>query len=370
MSPRGRSVLASAVAALIVAATLASAPAASPGEISVGPRRPKATWTGGPMTNANISTLQGVECPSKAQDPMDVVCDHIVLTVDAPASHWRGAHGGVRITLKNSDGGLQLFVYDAAGTIVGEGDAGDAPAAYIPNASGTYEIRVNPAVSFLQNYAGEVVFTSRKGRDPGFPRHGIAAFKGRKIGAQPAALPQNAPVRYRGPALGFSAHYVGRRSAEPTIGIDPKGAVLFPAGAFDALPSASPRQLAHTIYLASFDKGRHWTNVQPPLVPDTDTDGEPFTLDPYVYVDKDTGRWFGVDLKGAGTSIHFSDDQGQTWTRGYAANIGFNDHQTLTSGVVPEGAAVVTTDPAFPKSSTTARTRCTPRCARAAWTAA
>ncbi|MGH2830441.1 MAG: sialidase family protein, partial [Actinomycetota bacterium] len=349
MSPSKRATLAACAAAIIVGATLATAPAATPSEVSVGPRRPKATWTGGPMTNANVSTLEGVECPSKAQDPMDGVCDHVILKVEVPTSHWRSSYGGVRISLKNSGGGLQLFVYDSAGRIVGEGDAGTLPSAYIPNASGTYEIRVNPEVSFLQDYQGEVVFTSKKGRDPGFPRHTTAAFKPRAFDAQPQSLPQNAAVRYRGPALAFQAHYVGRRAAEPTIGIDPKGAVLFPAGAFDALPSQSPRQLAHTLYMASFDKGRHFTVVQPPLVPGTQTEGEPFTLDPYVYVDKDTGRWFGVDLKGAGTSIHFSDDQGQTWTRGHAANVGFNDHQTLTSGVVPAGAALVTTDSAFPK---------------------
>lgn len=340
--------VASAIAAMLtVAAVAVIAPAAPTAEVTVGPRASKGGWRGEAKTGLNVGTLEGVECPSAAQDPQNAVCDHIIVKVDVPPSYWGAArHGGVRITLKDANG-LQLFVYNPAGMIVGEAADGDSPSAYIPNASGTYEIRVNPYIVFFQEYTGEVQFITKKGRDPGFARHGASAFKGRTFNAQPSSLPQNKAVTYRGPKLSFASYYIGRKAAEPTIGIDKKGGVLYPASAFDALPSGSPRQLARTEYRASFDNGKTWRSVQPPTIADTSLESEPTSLDPYVYVDVDSGRWFGVDLKGAGTSIQFSDDQGKSWTRAFASNPGFNDHQTLASGPVPKGSNLVTTDPAF-----------------------
>lgn len=299
------------------------------------------------MIGANISTLEGVECPSAAQDPANAVCDHVTLNVDVPGNYWKNKHGGIRITLKDTDEGLEMFVYNSAGMIVGEAGTGPSPSVYIPNPVGTYEIRVNPLLAFFALYTGEVVFTAKPGRDPGFAKHGATAFRGRVLNAQPKSLPQNKAVAYRGKPLSFASTYIGRKAAEPTIGIDKKGGIVFPAGAFDALPDGSPKQLAHTLYRASFDNGKSWRTVQPPIVPGTPTDGEPTTLDPYVYVDVNSGRWFGVDLKGAGTSIHFSDDQGKTWTRSFASNPGFNDHQTLSSGPLPKDSSLVTTDPDF-----------------------
>ncbi len=163
----------------------------------------------------------------------------------------------------------------------------------------------------------------------------------------PDVVPRNKPVSYRGPKLAFTSHYVGREAAEPTIGVDTRGRVFFPAATFDALPPGSPRQQAHTILLTSGDRGRTWRNVQPRVA---GQDAHPVTLDPYVHVDKATGRIFNIDLLGAGSVLSTSDDSGETWTTNPLTSAGVNDHQTLFTGPPPVGnPSMIPIDPEFPR---------------------
>src|SRR4051794_13371460 len=121
---------------------------------------------------------------------------------------------------------------------------------------------------------------------------GAAAYHGTVItGENPKTAPQNKPTGYKGEPLKVVAHPIGAESGEPTIGVDKKGAVFFPADNFDNPDGA----LAHTDLLRSTDHGRTWKNVSP-MVAGQNTHTK--SLDTYVYLDKDTGRVFFIDLLG------------------------------------------------------------------------
>ena len=143
---------------------------------------------------------------------------------------------------------------------------------------------------------------------------------------------------YRGPALVVSANYIGRDAAEPTVGIDKDGVAFMAAGAFDAIPDNPITNLARTEIKRSDDGGETWQTVQFTLPGDA-ASVPPTTLDPYVYVDEDTGRVFTPDLYLACNYLQYSDDKGESWTQSPVAcgQPGLNDHQTIVTGPVPEG---------------------------------
>jgi hypothetical protein len=191
-------------------------------------------------------------------------------------------------------------------------------------------------------------------RDPrvaalGAPPGGFAAYHATVVKKNdPDYVPKAKAVRYKGPKLAFTSHYVGRQAAEPTIGIDHRGRVYYPASTFDALPQSSPQNNAHTILLSSADQGRKWRSVQPLIA---GQDGHPTSLDPYVYVDPVTGRIFDIDLLLAGSYLSYSDDSGETYTTvALTSATGANDHQTLFAGPPPAGnPTLIPTDPKFPR---------------------
>jgi hypothetical protein len=181
----------------------------------------------------------------------------------------------------------------------------------------------------------------------GAPPGGFAAYHAVKVKENDAdVVPHNKAVAYKGQKLAFTQSYVGRQAAEPTIGVDQRGRVYFPASTFDALPSQSPANNAHTILLSSGDQGRSWRSVQPTVA---GQDGHPASLDPYVYVDPKTGRIFDIDLALAGSELSYSDDSGETYTTvPLTSTTGANDHQTLFAGPPPAGnPTLIPTDPKF-----------------------
>jgi hypothetical protein len=128
---------------------------------------------------------------------------------------------------------------------------------------------------------------------------------------------------------------VGREAAEPTIGVTKDGTAFYAAATFDA----GGGTLARTEIIRSADGGITWESVQPDAVPRSNP---PTTLDPYVYVEEDTGRVFSIDLTLACSYLTFSDDKGDSWTTNPAACGQFvNDHQTFFSGPPPEGMSTV-----------------------------
>ena len=160
-----------------------------------------------------------------------------------------------------------------------------------------------------------------------------AGFEVLGAGAPPAT-PASTPAEYDGPPFLVQSVNVGRDAAEPTIGVNKDGTAFYAAGAFDALPQGSPAQLARTEVLRSRDGGLTWKSVQPDFGGVT-TD-PPTTLDPFVWVDEETGRMFNPELYALCTSMHYSDDEGDSYETNRAACGEYvNDHQTVFTGPPP-----------------------------------
>ena len=72
------------------------------------------------------------------------------------------------------------------------------------------------------------------------------------------------------------------------------------------------------------------------MLPVGDTTEPPTNLDPYVYVEEESGRVFSLDLEVACGYLLFSDDEGETWSRNPLACGNYvNDHQTIFGGKPP-----------------------------------
>lgn len=166
----------------------------------------------------------------------------------------------------------------------------------------------------------------------------------------PAGATASTPAPRKGEPLTVQTTAVGRNAAEPTLGVDKDGVAFYAAGAFDALQAVgNPVGLARTEVLRSKDGGATWQSVQPKLP--TGTTLPPTTLDPYVLVDKDTGRVFNPELYGGCSYLQYSDDKGESWqTNPAACGEYVNDHQTIATGVRPAGTLLpAPLDPKFPK---------------------
>src|SRR3954447_12178828 len=118
--------------------------------------------------------------------------------------------------------------------------------------------------------------------------------------------PKNVASGPQGPKLELQSSYVGRKSAEPTLGVDRDGVGYYAASDFDGPGGATAR----TELYRSDDGARTWQEHTPQV---TGIDYPPTTLDPYVYVDQRTDRVYGIELNGAGSFLTFSDDHGATW---------------------------------------------------------
>ena len=173
---------------------------------------------------------------------------------------------------------------------------------------------------------------------------GSQAYHGVRItGDAPTEAPQSAAVPYSGPPLILQSAYVGRDAAEPMVGVTKAGTAFFTAGAFDGPLGA----LARTKLMRSRDGGRTWQALQPPYFGNPDTTRT--DLDPYVYVEPDSGRVFDIALMGTGSYLSYSDDEGQTWRSTTLSSPGVNDHQTLAAGPPPKGAPEIQPTTAFKK---------------------
>jgi hypothetical protein len=151
---------------LVVAgmAALAAAPPAAAGPdalTAIGPKTVLATWTGLPFAGM---TLAGPgKCPL-ATDPLDVLCDHFSLKVNAPARYWQQHVGGtaVGIAWANPRSDFDLYVFDARRRLVARSalHRTTTEAVFVPRARGTYEIRVVPHHVVSSGYVGSAGFIS------------------------------------------------------------------------------------------------------------------------------------------------------------------------------------------------------------------
>ncbi|MBW3581737.1 MAG: glycoside hydrolase [Euryarchaeota archaeon] len=101
--------------------------------------------------------------------------------------------------------------------------------------------------------------------------------------------------------------HTGYDGAEPSIGVTPEGNLFVIAG---------------TQTLRSSDGGLSWEVVK----------RDPITADPLLWVDRDTGRVFTVQLYVGCSYLHHSDDEGEAWeVNPVACGLPVNDHQKMTT---------------------------------------
>jgi hypothetical protein len=344
------------VAALVALAPWQVARGSTPSDGTITPTSPSVTWTG-PTWPAGATAVaqRGVQptCPPQTADPAHLVCDHYALTVNVSSSYWQTSYGGVRITATWPDNNnkLEVAVYDAAGNFVGWGLGGGASTVVIPVAQGTYDVIVVPEVVVQPTSytaTAEIVPLSAPSASPSLG--GPSAYRATPVASEDLNHPPvNTTARYNGPELQLAAHPVGHPAMEPTLGVDKSGTVFM--NVRDAITVVPGVETRHEPYVyKSSDGGATWTEAGDTLSDAWHTG----TDDPYLYVDPDYGRVFWIDLLpfGApappGATLSYTDDRGAAWTNTEVGPPGLNDHETIATGVVPDG--LPTLDPAFPKA--------------------
>jgi serine protease len=148
-------VLTPALGALLVIAAGSPALAADPGSGTAGQGAPFA-WQG---ATYEVAATAALPCPSAAEDPDDLVCDHVTFTVDSDG----GAPLVVAIQSPVESADFDLFVHDGAGTLVGSSaNGGSDESVTVPDAAGTYEVRVQPyLVTETSSYTGSATLAAQ-----------------------------------------------------------------------------------------------------------------------------------------------------------------------------------------------------------------
>jgi hypothetical protein len=314
------------VTLLALALSAGAARAAEPAEGSVSPTAPSTGWQGQPATTSNPTTIVdsslGCRAPTRSLDP---ACDIYHLTLEAPAT---GLYN-VEITTTTSAGNdYDLYVFDGGGALIGHQATGSGNEKVVLSQlpSGAYEVVVEawlvlPATS----YQGAATLDTSVTED-----ETARTYHGTRVGPGFEGTPANVPAAKKGQPLKVRATYVGREAAEPTVGVARNGTAFYAAATFDSAVGT-----ARTEILRSRDGGLTWQSVQPRLPAPLESE-PPTTLDPYVYVEEDSGRVFSIDLYVGCSYLLYSDDEGETWTRNPLACGDFvNDHQTIFAGPPP-----------------------------------
>jgi hypothetical protein len=117
---------------------------------------------------------------------------------------------------------------------------------------------------------------------------------------------------------------LGINGWEPTIGVDDKGRVFYQARFSNLEPQV----------LRSTNEGDTWKIVSPTIA---GQNTQPQSLDPIMYLDKDTGRLFTNNIPADVFCqyVSFSDNAGKSWTNTYIC--GHFDHQNIFTGPPPKG---------------------------------
>jgi hypothetical protein len=333
--PGIRTAIVLACALALGGVTVASA--ATPDKGTVSPTSPTLTWQGDTYATSAV--------PDPALCDLGT-CDEFTLTSDVAPSYWDTKIGGaeVGITWADATNDFDLYIYDSTGKQVASSAAGSTTyeKAVISKASGTYRVVVVPYLVTNADYKGTATFVSQDSGSGGDPASRTAAYHPVTIsGPLPKDPPQNTQTRYNGAYPVFAMNYVGRDAAEPTIGVDKDGVAYYAAATFDSAVGT-----ARTEIRRSTDGGTTWEKKTPQIA---GNDVPPTTLDPYVYVEEDSGRVFDLDLYVASAYLAYSDDKGESYQTNPLAsgpNI-VNDHQTLFAGPPPAG--FTTLDPKFPE---------------------
>ena len=137
-----------------------TAGAADPDEGTVSLDQPQVGWNGQHYDVGQTKLADGCVLPTD-----DELCDHFQLTVDIDASHWETARGGVEVKIAWEDetDDFDLYVYDEEGAQVdSSANAGtSSERVFIPEASGTYFVEVNPWEVSDSAYQGGAMVVDR-----------------------------------------------------------------------------------------------------------------------------------------------------------------------------------------------------------------
>lgn len=117
---------------------------------------------------------------------------------------------------------------------------------------------------------------------------------------------------------------LGINGWEPTVGVDSKGRIFYQARNANLEPQV----------MRSTNEGHTWEIVSPSIAGQP---AQPISVDPILYLDKDTGRVFTNNIPPDITCqyVSFTDDAGESWTTSMIC--GHFDHQNIFTGPPPEG---------------------------------
>jgi hypothetical protein len=269
------------------------------------------TFTGGPYLTSNPSS-QATGTPTCNAV---LICDEYSLTVSG-LSAATTASKYIRIEIRWPEVGeaqFDLYVFEgptSGGKVIAQNLGNqtyvDPDVVLIPAVNGTYTLRIVPFLSHASTITGTIslvpfpaVAPVSPGNPPRFSNH---------ISTPP--IPDNT-------------------AGEPSIGVDwlPKipalkhdrvntgGVVFFTAG---------NDQLRVSFNDATFPATAVWEDMNAPIVTG---------LDPIGWVDRVTGRVFGLQLGATDSSAAFSDNDGMTWTPFVAGGAPQGpDHETFGGG--------------------------------------
>lgn len=254
---------------------------------------------------------------------------------------WRVGPSGEPARFAEVGDSAEGLAFDSSGDLyVGDGAAGKL--VRVGPGGGTTEVAGDLSGPLNLAFDGSSLLVATQGEGQGtvedrVVRAGVTAT-GLPLAApalNPTALPAAPPTFvHRGDGVAMdpapfrevlpegTASSTGLGGFEPTIGVTKTGAVFI-----NPKPTAG---LNTQHIMRSRDQGLTWEDVSPrvgdQIVPPTD-------LDPYIYVDRDTGRLFTVQLYVGCSYLAYSDDDGESWIHNpVACGIPGNDHQTLYSG--------------------------------------
>ncbi len=272
------------------------------------------TFVGGPYLVANPSS-QATGTPTCDPTNAALVCDDYTLTVSG-LSAATTASKYIRIEVRwpeLTETQFDLYVFAGASATgepiassLGDQTYVDPDVVLIPAINGTYTLRIVPFLPNGQSITGKVSLVP-------FP----------PVAPVAAGIPPTFSNHIS------SANIPDNTAGEPSIGVDwlPKiaalkhdkvntgGVVFFTAG---------NDQLRVSFDDATFPATATWQDMNAPIVTG---------LDPIGFVDRQTGRVFGLQLGATDSSAAFSDDDGTTWTSFVAGGQPAGpDHETFGGG--------------------------------------
>lgn len=138
--------------------------AANPASGSVDTGTTTFNWTG---QNYVLGSTLGPACPDATTDSTNLLCDHLALTVNIPASYWTSHTGGVQVTVTWADSAddFDLHVLDKDGNAVGDSTTTHTNSETVTivnanSAASPYQISVNPYSVTSSGYTGSAVVQS------------------------------------------------------------------------------------------------------------------------------------------------------------------------------------------------------------------